>query len=261
MAELASVPERDDVVDEQSVWPLMLALSFTVFVTGLTVNLIWAYVGTALLAVSTVGWVYDNIHHYLTRTPAQKAEVGLGRSRLWWGSVWLIVSEVMLFAAAFVVLGVHGVVNDPDAPKHFKELNTPLALGMSFVLWSSGATGVIAERSLLNGKRRAAVGWLVATVAIGAVFVLHQVREYHKLATDGFTLGSSIHADIFYGITGLHGLHLLAGLIPLAVMVPYVAKEHLVPPKTAPLRATMIYWHFVDVAWVFIYLVLYVKIV
>lgn len=260
MGELARVPEREDAVDEQSVWPLLLAFALSVVVTGLTVNLVWAYVGGVFLAVTIVGWVVDNVRHFTSRTPEQKAEVGLGRSRLWWGSATLVLSEVMLFAAAFVVLAVHGIVQDPDAPDPFQELNTSAVFVASLVLWSSGATGVMAERSLHAGRTRATVGWLIATVTLGTAFFLYQLNEYRVLASEGFTLGSSIHADIFYGITGLHGVHLVAGLVPLAVMIPYVAKGHMVPPKTAPLRATMLYWHFVDIAWVFIYLELYVKV-
>src|SRR5581483_1261686 len=114
--EIAKVPESPSVAEETSVWPFLFGLALTAFLGGLPVSRPFALSGFALLLASAVGWTWSNV----LRPPPEEGEIG-GRSRLWWG------------------MGLLALTAHPEA--FARDLNRPLTLGASLVLWSSGFVG------------------------------------------------------------------------------------------------------------------------
>lgn len=243
--EVAKVPEKEGVAREQSWWPFLLATTLSLFLAMLAVSGVLALVALVLLLGATVGWAWSN----LLREPPEEGQVG-GRSRLWWGMVLLIVSETGLFVAGFLALAPHVDIFGPAAPAPFRDLNHPLTLVASLVLWGSGVVGGWA----VKGDRRRLRRGLAVTILLGLAFVGYQAFEYRRLAGEGFKLQSGGAGSIFYFLTGLHGAHVLAGLAMLGAVL--LLGRRVRPPAV---RAAMLYWHFVDAAWVAIYAVLYLK--
>jgi cytochrome c oxidase subunit 3 len=174
---------------------------------------------------------------------------GEEHTKEWWAIVYLIATEFMLFVAGFVAFFDLDVLHAPGAPRSFVELNRPLTLVASLILWSSGVTAHLASRRT-TGHRNA---WLAATMALGLVFLGYQAHEYLRLYGEGFTLQSGPWGSLFYALTGLHGFHVIVGLVALAMLFVPRAK-----PATS---AIVLYWHFVDAMWILIYGIVYLKVV
>ena len=120
----------------------------------------------------------------------------------------------------------------------------------SLALFGSSATMVLATRAE-SGR------WLAATFILGAIFLTGQGAEYARLLGSGIGPGSALFGTTFFTLTGLHGLHVLAGLVALgALLGSVVARARGVFPIAW--EAVSLYWHFVDAVWVVVFSVVYI---
>jgi cytochrome c oxidase subunit 3 len=103
------------------------------------------------------------------------------------------------------------------------------------------------------------VSWLLATVALGFLFVFLQVEEYMLAYQElGLTLGSGIYGSTFFMLTGFHGMHVTLGAIMLTVIAIRCMRGHFKPEHHFGFEAVAWYWHFVDVVWLGLFLFVYV---
>ncbi len=182
--------------------------------------------------------------------------------------VWLS-SELMFFAGLFAMyFTLRAVV--PDVWDEKTELLAiPLALANTIVLVLSSVTcqmGVFAaERfqprrtgSLLDFRRWGMVEWYVLTFFMGAVFVCGQVFEYATLVSEGATISSDPWGSVFYLTTGFHGLHVVGGLVAFLLTIgrAYATRDFGHKEATTAIVVSY-YWHFVDVVWVALFLIIY----
>ncbi len=121
----------------------------------------------------------------------------------------------------------------------------------SFTLWRS-------EVSLRNAKHRAMKGWLAATIVLGGIFVVGQGLEYWGLFASGVTVSTNLFATTFFTLTGFHGLHVCVGLIALLIVLGLALAGDFEKRKSSALGAVGLYWHFVDVVWVFVLTAVYI---
>jgi cytochrome c oxidase subunit 3 len=139
------------------------------------------------------------------------------------------------------------------------------------VLICSSLTMVLAVRAAQLGQRRPLVTFLVLTIFLGSVFLGNKAYEYahkfHEHLVPGPNFGPSHpladpqHAQIFFsfyfGMTGLHALHMIIGIGILAVLVVQARRGRFSPEYFAPVDITGLYWHFVDIVWIFLFPLLY----
>ncbi|WP_291381756.1 heme-copper oxidase subunit III [Demequina sp.] len=182
--------------------------------------------------------------------------------------VWLS-SELMFFAGLFAMYFTLRGEAPGEWAAHTPQLNVPFALLNTSVLVASSFTaqaGVwAAERyqrrrtgPLWNFRAWGTHEWFVTTYIMGSFFIAGQVFEYSELVHEGLTISSSPYGSAFYLATGFHGLHVLGGLIAML----FVLGRSFVAKKFGTLEATTTivvsyYWHFVDVVWVALFLVIY----
>lgn len=171
------------------------------------------------------------------------------------GMLLFIVSELMLFGAFFTAYFFIRVVNDDPWPPGPDELPIPIAVVNSFVLLSSSLTMHWALHAAKKDNRFAMKAGMVTTMLLGATFLATQINEYIHL---GFSPQTNAQGSIFYGLTGLHGAHVLIGLILLAFVTVRVFKGHFSPEQHRGLEVPGIYWHFVDGMWLVVFTSLYV---
>jgi cytochrome c oxidase subunit III len=105
-----------------------------------------------------------------------------------------------------------------------------------------------------NGNRRAMKIGLLTTAMLGLTFLSIQVNEYFHL---GFAISENAQSTIFYGLTGLHGAHVFVGLTLLTFATIRAFRGHFSPKEHRGVEVPGIYWHFVDVMWIFVYSTLY----
>ncbi|MCP5231784.1 MAG: cytochrome c oxidase subunit 3 [Zoogloeaceae bacterium] len=199
-----------------------------------------------------------------------------------WSMGWFIFSEVMFFAAFFGVLFYVRVLGLPwlaDADNSLlwpgfsaawpsagpvvEDPFTPMAAwGIpainTLILLSSGATLTWAHWGMMKENRGQLKTGLFLTVLLGAIFLTLQVYEYmHAYHEMNLKLTSGIYGSTFFMLTGFHGLHVTIGAIMLTVMLFRVMAGHFTKEHHFAFEATAWYWHFVDVVWLMLFVVVY----
>ncbi len=185
--------------------------------------------------------------------------------------VWLS-SELMFFAALFAFyFTIRG--HEPALwAERTSQLNVPFALANTLILvissvwcqlgvWAAerGVAARPAGVSLLAVKEWGMREWYALTYIFGSVFIAGQVYEYAHLVQEGVTLASDPYGSIFYLATGFHGLHVTGGLIAFMLIIgrSFTTRRYTHAQATGAV-VTSYYWHFVDVVWVALFLMIYV---
>jgi cytochrome c oxidase subunit III len=206
-----------------------------------------------------------------------------------WSMSWFIFSEVMFFAAFFGALywtRLHALPNLgsienallwPDfkavwpsagpgstgSPAGIVEPFTtmgpwPLPTINTLLLLSSGVTLTIAHHALIAGKRGKTIAWMWITVLLGATFLGVQAYEYmHAYRDLNLKLSSGAYGSTFFMLTGFHGFHVFVGMLMLLFITLRLMKGHFTPQRHFGFEGAAWYWHFVDVVWLGLYLVVY----
>ncbi|HEV7551495.1 MAG TPA: cytochrome c oxidase subunit 3 [Candidatus Angelobacter sp.] len=167
-------------------------------------------------------------------------------------AMWLfIIADTMTFAACLVAYGfVRNGASDWPRPFH-SIVNVAL---MTFILLTSSLTMLFALRSAKAGDKAGAFRWIMITAAGGILFALLHVREWLALIHEGMTLfknpwGTGLFGASFFSITGLHLTHVTCGVIALIVVgVRYKGGRY----NTDDIEVLGLYWHFVDLVWMFV---------
>ena len=134
----------------------------------------------------------------------------------------------------------------------------PLKTGVyTIFLLSSSLTVWRAEVGLRRGSQRAFKSWLLVTIILGAIFLYGQGSEYLHLYGEDVTVSRDIFGTSFFTLTGFHGLHVLLGLIALAVVFVLALKGEFAQKHSSAVETVALYWHFVDWVWVVIFSVIY----
>ena len=171
------------------------------------------------------------------------------------GVLLFIISEAMLFGSFFTAYFFIRVVgNEPWPPAPF-DFPVHVALMNTIILVSSSFTMHYALHSIKRGNRTGLQVGLGVTFMMGALFLATQINEYFKA---GFSIHDGSFASVFYGLTGLHGLHVFVGLTLLAIMLTRALRGHFSPAAHMGVEAAGIYWHFVDVMWIIVFTTVYV---
>ncbi len=272
-------------VPNPSKWPVLAGLSLLVTMAGASAwvnGVSWGkpvnLVGILSLIAVLYYWFGDAI---------AESEGGLYNARIdtsyRWSMSWFIFSEVMFFAAFFGALfyarsismpwladldhkvlwpdfaanwGTGGPAGVVDAfqtmgPFPVPTINTALLL-------TSGVTLTISHHALREGNRSKTAIWLFATILLGAIFMGFQAYEYmHAYSELNLKLTSGIYGSTFFMLTGFHGFHVTMGAIMLSVVLYRVLKGHFTPDHHFAFEGAAWYWHFVDVVWLGLYVVVY----
>ncbi len=271
-------------VPTPSFWPLVgsSALLLLAFGAVLTMNSVaygaWVLLAGALVLLTMlVGW----FGRVITESEANLYNLQVDRSfRM--AMAWFIFSEVMFFAAFFGALFYVRVLAVPDlaspaqallwdgfantwptAGPAAKEIFTPMhAWGLPAIntalLLSSGVTITWAHWGLIEGKRTQLVAGLALTVLLGLVFLSVQWVEYQEAYDHmNLKLTSGVYGSTFFMLTGFHGFHVTLGAIMLMVILARAIKGHFTPERHFAFKAVAWYWHFVDVVWLILFVVIY----
>ena len=183
--------------------------------------------------------------------------------------VWL-GSEVMFFAGLFAIYFTLRSVSPELWAEQTAKLNVPFATTITIILVLSSVTcqfGVFAaERMQVSrtGKlfqfwKWGMTEWFFLTYSMGAVFVTGQVFEYATLVSENVSLSSDAYGSVFYLTTGFHGLHVAGGLISFLLVIGrgFAVKNFGHKEATSAIVVSY-YWHFVDVVWIGLFLIIYV---
>jgi cytochrome c oxidase subunit 3 len=174
--------------------------------------------------------------------PISKGQIG----------VWILLTAViMLFAglsSAYIVL--RGV-------PAWQRIELPWLLwpNTAILLLSSIAID-ISRRAVRRSDLQSMKRWLAAGVILGLVFLVGQLAAWRQLVDAGVYLPSTLQSGFFYILTGLHGLHLLGGVVALGLVLWKAVKDRLSAFNYEPLKLCALYWHVMDALWIYLFLLL-----
>ncbi|PYZ97889.1 cytochrome (ubi)quinol oxidase subunit III [Alteribacter lacisalsi] len=173
------------------------------------------------------------------------------------GFWFFLGGETVLFASLFgTYLGLrNGVADGPTSQELF---HLDLVFYMTMILLTSSLTSVFAIINMKKGNYKGLLGWMWATVALGVAFLSFEIYEFWDYTVNyglGFT--TSAFASSFYTLVGTHGAHVLFGVLWISTLLIRYAKTGLTLTNAPKFYTASLYWHFIDVVWVFIFTVVY----
>ena len=176
-------------------------------------------------------------------------------------AIWLfIIADAATFGAILFAYGYLRLAN-PDWTKPFAFSPTIVnGMVMTVVLLTSSLTMVAAVAAAQTGRASAGVRWLGATMLLGLAFAGLHLREWFAMIGAGWRLfqnpmgGSPLFGATFFGITGLHLLHVLCGVVVIAVITIGFRRGRF---DAGHVETTALYWHFVDLVWMFVFPLVY----
>lgn len=272
-------------VPEPSKYPIIGAIALLLFGSGAALWLNgmpagrWVFfLGIAILVFMMFGWFGQVVRESEGGKYGRRVDKSFR-----WSMGWFIFSEVMFFAAFFGALFYARVLSVPwlssgdnasmlwqgyagawpTAGPYASDPFTPMeAWGIpainTLILLTSGVTLTWAHYGLLNGRRGRLKLGLAVTILLGIIFLSLQAYEYaHAYAELNLRLDSGIYGSTFYLLTGFHGMHVTVGTIMLTVMLFRAFAGHFRPDHHFGFEAAAWYWHFVDVVWLMLFVVVY----
>ncbi len=277
-------------VPAPSVWPFTLTVGLVALVVGVAGYLENDHIGPVPIWAGAIISIYIIFRWF--QGIARESEGGQYSAQVdrtyRWGMSWFIFSEVMFFAAFFGALFyARGLVMpwlSGEGTKIATHLtlwpgfegtwpsNGPANVGGDFetvpafdvpllntlILLTSGVTITMAHHALKEGKRGLCILWMWATVALGATFLYFQAEEYiHAYHELNLTLESGIYGSTFFMLTGFHGMHVTLGTLMLLVITLRLMAGHFKPDSHFGFEGVAWYWHFVDVVWIGLFIVVY----
>ncbi len=171
--------------------------------------------------------------------------------------IWVfLASEVIFFAAIITTFLVYRdkSVGGPD-PHHILTLLIPTI--NTLVLLTSSVTMVMALESIKQDKRARCWQWLVVTALLGATFLVLKGTEYSELFAENLTPSANIFGSVYFTLTGFHAAHVLVGIIWILAVVAKTIRGGFSATNFLPVEIVGLYWHFVDLVWVAIFMVVY----
>jgi cytochrome c oxidase subunit 3 len=176
----------------------------------------------------------------------------------WLGMAIFLGSWAMMFASLFFAYGVLRLRQPVWPPPGVPPLPHLLPALNTGVIVLNGMALQWALASSRRGDQRRAVSGLIGGLLLGTVFVVLQVFLWKSLFRSGLAFQDGSLAAVVYGLTGFHALHVVVGLLGLVSLLPPVVLGTLNAARNTRLRLWVMYWHFVDVVWLTMVLVLFV---
>jgi cytochrome c oxidase subunit 3 len=273
---------------QPSLWPIIGSVALLLMAVGGVMTIhevehgVWVLVtGVSILLFMMFGWFGEVIRDSQAGRYNKQVDTSYR-----WSMSWFIFSEVMFFAAFFGALFYTRVLSVPwlgegDTMQllwpNFKATWPTAGPGLAaegyhftpmhawgipaintLLLLSSGVTVTWAHWGLKKGNRSQLILGLALTVALGATFLSLQVHEYsHAYRELGLTLGAGVYGATFFMLTGFHGFHVMVGTTMLIVMLARSIAGHFTAEHHFAFEAVSWYWHFVDVVWVLLFILVY----
>ncbi|SDW79812.1 cytochrome c oxidase subunit 3 [Marininema mesophilum] len=171
--------------------------------------------------------------------------------------IWLLIgAETVLFACLFgTYLALKGSnMNGPTTEELFQ---IPMVAAATLILLTSSLTSVLGVVGMHQKNVKKVMLWFGITVLLGAAFLGLEIYEFIEYVHEGHTFTGSAFGSAFYTLIGTHGSHVLFGITWITCLMIQVARRGLTLETTPKLFVASLYWHFVDVVWVFIFTVVY----
>ncbi len=177
--------------------------------------------------------------------------------------MWLFLfTEILLFGGLFILYSAYRARYPLEFHNGGQHLNVVIGVANTIILLTSSLTVALSITALRKGDRRISIFCLAATIVLGIAFLVNKYIEWSGEIHRGLYPNSPVlmqrpHGDqiffgLYYSMTGLHGLHVIAGILLLSVMLVFVLRDKITRADFNKLENAGLYWHLVDVIWIFL---------
>lgn len=234
--------------------PLVLTIGTTIFLLGA----VWTWMaipGFLVMVAAVAGWIREDVDE-LSHKPYME-----GISDYLVGAIILILSEIIIFGCLFTFFFWSKAHTPEFYPEQFQTLDLKPIILNTIILLSSGGTVHMAQLALKKGQIKKFRVWLGATILLGAAFIIGQAVEYNHLISEGLTPRANVFGTAFFSLTGVHGLHVIAGLVALTIIWSLSWTGFIVKERASGVEGAFLYWHFVDAIWILVFSIVYLRLV
>jgi heme/copper-type cytochrome/quinol oxidase subunit 3 len=243
-------------------WPLLTALAMVVLVAGALLHVGVVILGGLLTVLAVLGFATELVparaaagHHAAEgHEDPHIGATGLDNRKL---GIWVFIGSECLFFGTLISTYMVYRGRSLQGPYPHEVLNIPLITVSTFVLLMSSLTMVLGVAAIQGRDVRAARRWLLATAALGCVFLAGQVYEFNHFVHEGLGLTTNLFGATFYVMVGFHGAHVTVGVVWLLTLWVLLTRGRLGARDEAVVDMVGLYWHFVDVVWIAIFTLVY----
>jgi cytochrome c oxidase subunit III len=189
--------------------------------------------------------------------------------------MWLfLITEIMFFGGMFTGYAVYRMKYYNAFVQGSNHLDVILGAVNTAVLICSSLTMAMAVHSAQTGKKKAIIAWLVLTIILGGAFLGIKAVEYKDKYDHGLIPGVLYHPHVeeghasppremqlyfsfYFAMTGMHALHMVIGIVIMLILIRMATKDRFTTEYYAPVEISGLYWHFVDIVWIFLFPLLY----
>lgn len=190
-------------------------------------------------------------HHAQSST--HEAEV---TDRIMFGFWVYLMTDLLMFAVLFAAYAVlKGNTMDGPGPREL--FNPHLGLANTLILLTSSFTAGIGMVAARRGDKSSVLKWFGVTFLLGLVFLGIEMYEFAELIHEGHSWTVNSFLSSFFTLVGTHGLHIISGLLWLIILLVYISKRGLTSTNIRKLALLSLFWHFLDIVWIFIFSVVY----
>nr|WRQ18204.1 cytochrome c oxidase subunit 3 [Japanagallia neohamata] len=246
---------------DNSPWPISGSLGLMTTTSGMIMwfhktNLNLMMIGILIIMLTMIQWWRD-VTRESTFQGMHTNKVSLSMKI---GMIMFIVSEILFFSSFFWTF-MHsslspnmeiGMMWPPLGIKVFNPMNIPMLNTM--ILLSSGMSMTWAHNAIINKNYSQLIQSMIITIILGLYFSSLQFYEYYE---SPFSIADSIYGSTFFMSTGFHGIHVIIGTMFIIVSMLRIKNLHMSNEHHIGFEASAWYWHFVDVVWLFLYLLVY----
>jgi heme/copper-type cytochrome/quinol oxidase subunit 3 len=179
----------------------------------------------------------------------------LGKMGMW----WFLASEIMTFGGFIAAYVLYRTASGGSWAEMSKHISMTVGTINTIVLLTSSLTMVKAHEAVETGNHKTTRNFLGLTVLLGLVFLGFKAYEYTSEISHGFTPLAGSFWSFYYALTGLHALHMVGGVIANLALFVKATRGTLWPKTQHRVEAVGLYWHFVDIVWIFLFPLLYLS--
>lgn len=182
----------------------------------------------------------------------------VANDRVMFGFWVYLMTDLLMFAILFAVYAVlnGSTLGGPTGRDLF---SLPLALQGTLLLLTSSFTCGIGMVEARRGNKNRVLVWFGITFILGLAFLGLEFKEFSELIHEGQTWRTNAFLSSFFALVGTHGLHITSGLIWIGIVLTYIVKRGLTSHMVRKLAMLSLFWHFLDIVWIFIFTVVYLR--
>jgi len=177
--------------------------------------------------------------------------------------MWLFLfTEILLFGGLFILYSAYRARYPIEFHNAGRHLNVVIGVANTIILLTSSLTVALSVSAIRKGDRKISIRGLAATIVLGVAFLINKYIEWSAEIHNGLYPNSPVltqrpHGDqiffgLYYSMTGLHGLHVMAGIVLLSIMFILMVRQRITGTDFNKLENAGLYWHLVDVIWIFL---------